>query len=109
MRVLSGIADAVDKGVVVSKRYCISAAHRTGSTSDNRLIPPIHRENRDIYYNDPAVFGSQRIVDRLVDDFAHTVGVDRTALNVVCTGVPLVLLIVEKPRGRNARADHRNG
>ncbi|RAH85094.1 meiotic recombination protein spo11 [Aspergillus japonicus CBS 114.51] len=66
MRVLSGIADAVDKGVVVSK-------------------------SRDIYYNDPAIFGSQRIVDRLVDDFAHTVGVDRTALNVGAAAKGLVV------------------
>ncbi|PYH78548.1 meiotic recombination protein spo11 [Aspergillus uvarum CBS 121591] len=65
MRVLSGIADAVEKGVVVSKR--------------------------DIYYNDPAIFGSQRIVDRLVDDFAHTVGVDRIALNVGAAAKGLVV------------------
>ena len=43
-----------------------------------------HREfNRDIYYNDPACFGSQRVVDMVVDDIAHTIGVDRAALNVV--------------------------
>ncbi|RAL06981.1 putative meiosis-specific topoisomerase Spo11 [Aspergillus homomorphus CBS 101889] len=65
MRVLSGIADAVDKGVVVSKR--------------------------DIYYQDPAIFGSQRVVDRLVDDFAHTIGVDRVALNVGAAAKGLVV------------------
>lgn len=40
--------------------------------------------SRDIYYNDPALFGSQRVVDRLVDDLAYTIGVDRAALHVVC-------------------------
>lgn len=38
---------------------------------------------RDIYYNDPACFGSQRVVDMVIDDIAHTIGVDRAALNVV--------------------------
>lgn len=38
---------------------------------------------RDIYYNDPVCFGSQRVVDMLVDDIAYTAGVDRAALNVV--------------------------
>ncbi|PYH42737.1 putative meiosis-specific topoisomerase Spo11 [Aspergillus saccharolyticus JOP 1030-1] len=64
MRVLSAIADAVDKGVVISKR--------------------------DIYYSDPAIFGSQRIVDGLVDDFAFTIGVNRSALNVGAAAKGLV-------------------
>ncbi|OJJ95504.1 hypothetical protein ASPACDRAFT_47860 [Aspergillus aculeatus ATCC 16872] len=79
MLVLSGIADAVDKGVVVSKR--------------------------DIYYNDPAVFGSQRIVDRLVDDFAYTIGVDRTALNVGAAAKGLVVGCFQWRIKNQARVD----
>ncbi|RJE22295.1 Meiotic recombination protein spo11 [Aspergillus sclerotialis] len=37
---------------------------------------------RDIYYSDPACFGSQKVVDTVVDDIAHTIGVNRAALNV---------------------------
>ncbi|KMU74754.1 hypothetical protein CISG_00684 [Coccidioides immitis RMSCC 3703] len=37
---------------------------------------------RDIYYLDPAYFGSQRLVDGYIDDIAYTVGVDRAALHV---------------------------
>ena len=38
---------------------------------------------RDLYYNDPVYFGSQRVVDTLVDDIAYTIGVDRSTLHVV--------------------------
>ncbi|KAF7195837.1 Meiotic recombination protein rec12 [Pseudocercospora fuligena] len=37
---------------------------------------------RDMYYRDPALFGSQRHVDRYVDDIAFTFGVPRSALNI---------------------------
>lgn len=57
IRGLSVIAEAIQAGLVVSKR--------------------------DIYYSDPACFGSQQIVDTIIDDIAHTIGVDRAALNVV--------------------------
>lgn len=38
---------------------------------------------RDIFYQDPVYFGSQKLVDRYVDDIAFTFGVDRAALHVV--------------------------
>ncbi|KAL1957049.1 hypothetical protein VTO42DRAFT_6426 [Malbranchea cinnamomea] len=38
---------------------------------------------RDIFYQDPIYFGSQKIVDRCIDNIACTIGVDRTALHVV--------------------------
>ncbi|KAB8219730.1 meiotic recombination protein spo11 [Aspergillus novoparasiticus] len=63
-RVLAIVADAIDTGVVVSKR--------------------------DIYYSDPACFGTQRIVDTIVDDLAYTIGVDRSALNVEAAAKGLV-------------------
>lgn len=39
--------------------------------------------DRNIYYQDPVLFGSQEYVDRLVDDVAFTFGVGRDALNIV--------------------------
>ncbi|OOF94377.1 hypothetical protein ASPCADRAFT_398009 [Aspergillus carbonarius ITEM 5010] len=64
-RVLTGIAEAVQAGLVVSKR--------------------------DIYYSDPPCFGSQKVVDALVDDFAHTMKVDRAALCVEAAAKGLVV------------------
>ena len=39
--------------------------------------------SRYIYYQDPALFKTQRVVDRYVDILAYTFEVPRTALNVV--------------------------
>ncbi|KAH1345467.1 hypothetical protein KXV70_005437 [Aspergillus fumigatus] len=64
IRGLSVIAEAIQAGLVVSKR--------------------------DIYYSDPACFGSQQIVDTIIDDIAHTIGVDRAALNVEAVAKGLV-------------------
>lgn len=44
----------------------------------------IYSITRDIYYIDPEFFRVQYIVDHIVDDLAYTIGVNRTALNVVC-------------------------
>ncbi|GAA88216.1 hypothetical protein ASPFODRAFT_701157 [Aspergillus luchuensis CBS 106.47] len=65
LRVLAAIAEAVQEGLVISKR--------------------------DIYYSDPACFGTQRTVDTLVDDLAHTMGVDRAALYVEAAAKGLVV------------------
>ncbi|PLN75137.1 DNA topoisomerase IV, alpha subunit [Aspergillus taichungensis] len=64
LRLLTAIADAIHSGLVVSKR--------------------------DIYYSDPVCFGSQRVVDVLVDDIAFTIGVDRASLNVEAAAKGLV-------------------
>ncbi|KXJ93479.1 Spo11/DNA topoisomerase VI subunit A [Microdochium bolleyi] len=45
---------------------------------------------RNIYYQDPGLFGSQDYVDRLVDDIAFTFGVSRDALNIVAAAKGLV-------------------
>lgn len=50
-----------------------------------------------MYYNDPACFGSQRVVDTIVEDIAHTVGVERVALNVVSVRTTLKAA-ADKPR-----------
>lgn len=49
-----------------------------------RYTEHIHTITRDIYYIDPEFFRVQYIVDHIVDDLAYTIGVNRTALNVVC-------------------------
>ncbi|KAI8067487.1 Spo11/DNA topoisomerase VI subunit A [Gongronella butleri] len=41
---------------------------------------------RDIYYRDVALFRSQRVVDRLVDDIAFHYNVPRASLNVCASG-----------------------
>ncbi|KKK15957.1 hypothetical protein ARAM_002800 [Aspergillus rambellii] len=64
MRILSAIAEAIHSGLVISKR--------------------------DIYYGDPVCFGTQRVVDSLVDDFALTIGVQRSDLNVEAAAKGLV-------------------
>lgn len=80
IRIIAAIAEAVQSGLVVSKRYMeiTQASFELGETNHGAF-------NRDIYYNDPACFGSQRVVDMVVDDIAHTIGMDRAALNVVRT------------------------
>lgn len=45
---------------------------------------------RDIYYRDPALFGSQTTVDRYVDDIAYTLGVTRSMLNVCAAAKGLI-------------------
>ena len=37
----------------------------------------------NIYYQDVELFGSQYVVDQLVDDLAYTLGFGRSDLNVV--------------------------
>lgn len=40
-------------------------------------------ENRDIYYNDPQLFGSQKTLDAIVDDISCLLRVPRRSLHVV--------------------------
>ncbi|KAE8351755.1 Spo11/DNA topoisomerase VI subunit A [Aspergillus coremiiformis] len=63
-RVLAVIADAIDTGLMISKR--------------------------DIYYSDPSCFKNQKVVDTIIDDLAYTIGVDRSALNVDAAAKGLV-------------------
>ncbi|RVX66221.1 hypothetical protein B0A52_10148 [Exophiala mesophila] len=63
-RVLGEIYAAVQSGILVTKR--------------------------DIYYHDPSLFKHQGLVDRLVDDIAHTCGVRRMDLHVVASPKGLV-------------------
>ncbi|WPH03730.1 meiosis-specific topoisomerase Spo11/meiotic recombination protein spo11 [Acrodontium crateriforme] len=46
---------------------------------------------RDIYYRDPALFGSQAYVDRYIDDIAYTFGTTRSALNITAAAKGLIV------------------
>ncbi|KAI0110527.1 DNA topoisomerase IV, alpha subunit [Hypoxylon sp. NC0597] len=50
----------------------------------------ILNNGRNIYYQNPDLFGSQQYVDNLVDDIAFTFGVGRDALNIVAAYKGLV-------------------
>ncbi|KAI7657753.1 DNA replication licensing factor [Hortaea werneckii] len=65
MRVLELIHEALRTGVTISKR--------------------------DIYYRDVALFGTQAVVDRYVDDIGFTFNVPRSALNVAAAAKGLLV------------------
>lgn len=87
---LGVIAEAVQMKQRISKRFDASMpgrlriVHGAWSMEHGAWLCATNAvARRDIYYSDPASFGSQRVVDDLVDEIAHTIGVDREALNVV--------------------------
>jgi meiotic recombination protein SPO11 len=41
-----------------------------------------------MYYRDPALFSNQEVVNRYIDELAHTFNVSRSCLNVVSTSNP---------------------
>ncbi|KAH7383513.1 Spo11/DNA topoisomerase VI subunit A, partial [Cadophora sp. MPI-SDFR-AT-0126] len=58
--------------------------------SHEALVTGVVTTKRDIYYRDPELFMKQAVVDRYVDDIAHTFGVGRDALNIVAAAKGLV-------------------
>ncbi|KAL5313601.1 hypothetical protein ACEPPN_018022 [Leptodophora sp. 'Broadleaf-Isolate-01'] len=58
--------------------------------SHEALVTGIVTTKRDIYYREPELFMKQEVVDRYVDDIAHTFGVGRDALNIVAAAKGLV-------------------
>ncbi|KAL1723839.1 Spo11/DNA topoisomerase VI subunit A [Schizophyllum commune] len=54
------------------------------------VIDDIPSTKRDMYYKDVALFGTQRVVDNLVDDLAATFEVERSDLNVRATSKGLI-------------------
>ncbi|KAL2845250.1 Spo11/DNA topoisomerase VI subunit A [Aspergillus pseudoustus] len=81
LRVLAAISEAFYAGLVISKR--------------------------DIYYSDPAVFESQQVVNTLVDDFAYTIGVSRSDLNVEAAAKGLVTGFYQVTTTTGERIDAR--
>lgn len=57
-----------------------------------RILTSVHESlrsgnlisKRSIYYQDVELFGSQGIVDNIVDNLAFTLGVGRGDLNIAC-------------------------
>lgn len=41
------------------------------------------------------LFGTQRVVDTLIDDIAYTIGVDRASLRVVCAKETILMKTLE--------------
>ncbi|KAI5844185.1 Spo11/DNA topoisomerase VI subunit A [Tricharina praecox] len=62
----------------------------THLTSTPSTSPPTTTTKRDIFYRHPAVFRSQAVVDRALDDLAATLGVRRQELGVVAGAKGLV-------------------
>ncbi|OQE40205.1 hypothetical protein PENCOP_c006G07878 [Penicillium coprophilum] len=79
LRVLSILDEAIRTGQLISKR--------------------------DIYYIDPDFFRVQSVVDRIVDDLAYTIGVNRTALNVEAAAKGLVTGDFRLTRGSQTLID----
>ncbi|KAH8702282.1 putative meiosis-specific topoisomerase Spo11 [Talaromyces proteolyticus] len=55
------------------------------AVQDNLLI-----SKRSIYYDNPDLFGSQTVVDSIVDDISYTIGVNRASLHVISVGKGLI-------------------
>ncbi|EMC94131.1 hypothetical protein BAUCODRAFT_74427 [Baudoinia panamericana UAMH 10762] len=91
-----GVEDAWRFTVVLRMLELVHEALSTGKTLSKR----------DIYYRDPALFGSQTHVDRYIDDIAFTFDVPRSALNVTAVAKGLILGAVTFCRrdGSNANA-----
>lgn len=70
--------EALVKDVIVSKRFLPISSFFTGASNQ--------RCCRNIYYQDPALFGTQGVVDRYVDILAYTFGLQRADLHVVSMG-----------------------
>ncbi|POS82716.1 hypothetical protein EPUL_005034 [Erysiphe pulchra] len=58
--------------------------------SHEALVTGIITTKRDIYYREPELFKHQTVVDRYLNDIAHTLGVERYALNVVAAAKGLI-------------------
>ncbi|KAJ6186064.1 Winged helix-turn-helix transcription repressor DNA-binding [Penicillium mononematosum] len=78
--IINPTTGALEATVILRILAILDQAIRTG-----QLI-----SKRDIYYIDPEFFRKQCIVDRIVDDLAYTIGVNRTALNVEAAAKGLV-------------------
>ncbi|KUL84945.1 hypothetical protein ZTR_07863 [Talaromyces verruculosus] len=65
LRVLSLIIEAIQENLLITKR--------------------------SIYYDNPGLFGTQAVVNAIVDDIACTIGVDRTALHIISVGKGLAV------------------
>ena len=79
LRILELIHEALVNDVVVSKRC--APDRKPISLSGVTMLTWGYCRN--IYYKDPELFKSQKVVDRYVDILSYTFGIQRAALNVV--------------------------
>ncbi|KAL4974390.1 Spo11/DNA topoisomerase VI subunit A [Aspergillus desertorum] len=84
-----------------------TVALRTLSAIRDALQAGLPVSIRDIYYSDPEVFESQRVVGRFVDDLALTIGVERADLNVEAAAKGLVAGYYRLTTVRNEVIDAR--
>ncbi|XP_062871399.1 meiotic recombination protein SPO11 isoform X3 [Trichomycterus rosablanca] len=61
------------------------------STIYNLLQNDSYATKRDMYYNDPQLFGSQKILDTVVDDLSCMLKVSRRSLHVLATTKGLII------------------
>ena len=80
-RILGLIHEALTGDKIVSKRcsfpFLVIFSHSQPLVTVAQFFP------RNIYYQDPTLFRSQNVVDRYIDILAFSIGVERSALNVV--------------------------
>lgn len=79
--------DALVSDIVLTKRFVRRTAkfYSLSRKADIGYIPPFISS---IFYQHQDLFESQTVVDKLVDDIAITLGLDRSDLNIVSTHVP---------------------
>ena len=81
LRILELIHETLVNDAVVSKRW----ANKRQADGPFAVSMLTVSRCRNIYYKDPELFKSQKVVDRYVDILSHTFGIQRAALNVVST------------------------
>ncbi|OTA81197.1 hypothetical protein M434DRAFT_401441 [Hypoxylon sp. CO27-5] len=85
LQILHMCHEALVSGHVITKRFGLF---------HSQIIPTpgslLLNNGRNIYYQNPDLFGSQQYVDNLVDDIAFTFGVGRDVLNIVAAYKGLV-------------------
>uniref|UniRef100_A0AAY4CXD6 DNA topoisomerase (ATP-hydrolyzing) n=1 Tax=Denticeps clupeoides TaxID=299321 RepID=A0AAY4CXD6_9TELE len=75
---------------------CVSSVNRFAlilkvlSTIYKLVLSDSYATKRDIYYNDPQLFGSQKTVDSIVDDISCMLKVPRRSLHVLATSKGLI-------------------
>jgi len=70
-------------GKTASETWRFTVLLRILELCHEALITGMIMTKRDLYYRDPDLFQKQTTVDRLVDDLAFTLDIERDDLNVV--------------------------
>ena len=73
--------------------------HHSSSTTDHQA--------RNIYYQDPALFRSQEVVNRYVDVLAYTFGLRRADLHVVSQLAGNYSVLITQRADSGSKRSHR--